>query len=222
MQAPSSRTKPLNLPPLPDRAPHRAYGPVLQWLGRTWLKLTGWRLEGSFPNVPKAIVTVAPHSSNLDFIHVVAIVLASDMKISFLGKDSLFSAKLWPISPFMHWIGGIPVNRKSSEGMVASVTHYVHQQDRIWLGIAPQGTRKAGATFKSGFYRIAMAANVPILPVAIHNRNKVITLLPLITPTLLADASASANSDSISAETLLQSKVNEIEALLCSIGERKS
>jgi 1-acyl-sn-glycerol-3-phosphate acyltransferase len=166
------------LPAIGPQVPRRSYG-IGHAIGQSWLALAGWRIEGDLPDVPRVVVAVAPHSSNWDFVHALAAVFALRLRVAFIGKHTLFAGLL---GRFMHWVGGLPVNRGRPEGIADEVAHALRAADAMWLGVAPEGTRAAGAAFKSGFYRIALAAQVPILPVFIDYRRKVIGILPPLLP----------------------------------------
>jgi 1-acyl-sn-glycerol-3-phosphate acyltransferase len=128
------------------------------------LAALGWKVEGEVPNLPKLVIGVAPHTSNWDFIVGVAAMFALDLRIAFLGKHTLFRG---PLGVFMRWIGGIPVDRSNPQGVVdEAIAAFGRVEQRI-LAIAPQGTRKRGARFKSGFLRIARGAGVPVVLAAL-------------------------------------------------------
>ncbi len=163
-------------PRVPPRTPRRRYG-LLGWLGRGWLRLAGWRVEGELPDVGRCVAAVAPHSSNWDFVHAVAVVFALGLRVSFIGKHSLFRG---PLGRFMSWLGGMPVDRSRPNGLVEDMVSAFARHDALWLAIAPEGTRSRVDGFKSGFYRIALAAGVPILPAALNYRERALILLPTI------------------------------------------
>ena len=166
------------LPSLPPLAPRRSYG-LLQSLGRGWLRFAGWRVEGEIPDFSSCVVAVAPHSSNWDFVHAVAAVFALGLRVSFIGKHTLFRGSL---GRFMRWLGGVPVDRARANGLVEDMVDAFARSERMWLGIAPEGTRSRVDDFKSGFYRIALAAGVPILPVALNYSERALFLLPAVMP----------------------------------------
>jgi len=129
-------------------------------LGRLVLRLTGWRVEGEIPDVPKFVIAVAPHTSNWDFVVGAATMFALDLRLSFIGKHTLFR---WPFAGVMRWMGGIPVDRGAAHGFVGeTVNAFASAEPRI-LAVAPQGTRTRGARFRSGFLHIAHGANVPVV-----------------------------------------------------------
>lgn len=147
--------------------------------GRAALGILGWQIEGQFPNVRKCVVIVAPHTSNWDFVIGIATVFALGLRGSYLGKQSLFRGLLgW----FVRRTGGIPVDRNAAFGVVERVVALVRDADRIVLALAPEGTRKRVTCWKSGYYRIALGAGVPILPVAFDYSRKAVVFMELVTP----------------------------------------
>ena len=152
---------------------------MLRAMGRGWLRIVGWRIEGEFPDLARCVVAVAPHSSNWDFVHAVAAVFAVGLRVSFIGKHTLFRGSL---GRFMRWLGGVPVDRSRANGLVEDMVDTFSRAERLWLGIAPEGTRTRVGGFKSGFYRIALEAGVPILPVALNYHERALILLAPVTP----------------------------------------
>ncbi len=138
-----------------------------------------WRTEGVFSDHPRLVAVVAPHSSNLDFLIAAAFLYVLGLRIAFIGKHTLFR---WPLGLFMRWLGGIPLDRSRPEGFVDTMGSEFAKHDQLWLALAPEGTRKQGAEFKSDFYRIAQAAGVPILPVYLNYRRRVTGFLPVFDP----------------------------------------
>lgn len=131
----------------------------------------GWKVKGLLPQQPKYIVTLAPHTSNWDFVVGVAILLASSLKISFLIKHSLF---IWPFSVFLRAIGGVPVNRRAAGGIVGDMIKHFATHDKMVLAIAPEGTRSSVKEWKVGFIHIANNAKVPIVPISLDYEKKLI------------------------------------------------
>lgn len=169
---------PQELPSVPP-AFHQPRGWAWRALGRAYLRSAGWRIEGAFPADPKYVLIVAPHTSNWDFVVGVAVAFAVELRASWLGKHSLFRA---PFAAFLRWLGGIPVNRSASHGVVGDCVRAFEAAPTLMLALAPEGTRKGVGQWKSGFYRIAVAARVPILPVGFDYREHVIRLMPLFHP----------------------------------------
>jgi len=166
-------------PELPPCLPRR--GNVLsKALARGLLTLFGWRVDGNFPDRPKMVAIVAPHTSNWDFIVGILVVFALGLRVRFLGKHTLFNPWLgW----LMRWLGGTPVIRDTPQGAVAEAVEMIAREEKVLLGIAPEGTRRRGAQWRSGFYNIALAARVPILPAAFDFGRRSLRLFPVFEPT---------------------------------------
>ena len=126
---------------------------------RALLQLAGWKVVLVRPPGPKAVVIVYPHTSNWDFIVGILARYAIAIPFRFVGKDTLFR---WPFGGLFHCLGGIPVNRRQSTGFVGGLIEAFDKADSLYLAIAPEGTRKKIDHWKSGFYRVALAANVPL------------------------------------------------------------
>lgn len=174
MNAPSATDAATAMPVPGANVPRRDYG-LLRRVGLAWLRYSGWRIDGEVPDMARAVVAVAPHSSNWDFVHAVAAVFALGLRVSFIGKHTLFRG---PLGRFLTWLGGIPVDRARPDGVVEAVQGHFAGGGPLWFGVAPEGTRRTGAPFKSGFYRVAKAAAVPIVPVYFDYRRRVIGILP--------------------------------------------
>jgi 1-acyl-sn-glycerol-3-phosphate acyltransferase len=165
-------------PILGDRIPLRG-SRFTRVAGLAMVKLLGWRVEGELPNLPKFVVAVAPHTSNWDFVVGIAVMFALDLRIGFLGKHTLFR---WPFGGAMRWMGGIPVNRASPHGVVGDSIAAFSQMERRILAIAPEGTRRRVAHFKSGFLQIARGAGVPVLLASLDYGAKCVRFGPWFEP----------------------------------------
>ncbi len=148
-------------------------------LGRAYLRLAGWQIKGTFPADPKYVLIVAPHTSNWDFFLGVAVVFAIELRVSWLGKHTMFRT---PFKKWLRWMGGIPVNRSASHGVVGECVRAFDAADALMLALAPEGTRKGVSQWKSGFYRIASQAGVPIMPVGFDYREHVVQLMSSFQP----------------------------------------
>ena len=153
-------------------------------MGRTVLRLMGWRMSGEWPNEPKLIVALAPHSSNVDFILSVAVFWGLGLRTSYLAKHSLFR---FPLGYIMRGLGGIPVDRRSPQGMVEQLAEQFSKREQLVVGITPEGTRGAVREWKSGFARIAVRSQVPVLPAIVNYAEKMIYFQPAITTLESAD-----------------------------------
>lgn len=164
--------------PLPAQAPKMPRYRLAQWLGRTVLRLGGWRMVGEFPNIPKAVLIAAPHSSNWDGVWGISAKLALGIRLSILGKHSLFHIPL--LGPLLRWQGVIPVNRSAPQGVVEQAVAAMRASDCIWYAMAPEGTRKQVAKWKPGFWRIAHGAGVPVIVASFDYPSRTITIGPAV------------------------------------------
>jgi len=128
-------------------------------LARFFLRLSGFEII-STPAADKKLVLIAgPHTSNWDLIHLLAAMSILNVEISWIGKHTMF---WWPLGPILRAFGGVPVRRDHPEGIVEQVVRAFDQAEALCLLITPEGTRSYTPYWKSGFYRIAKAAGVPI------------------------------------------------------------
>lgn len=168
-----------HFPTLPDQVPSRG-----SHLSRTIFKkiflAQGWHFEGEFPNLPKAVAIISPHTSNIDAWHGFTALLGLGIKITIFGKHTLFNT---PLKPLLEWIGVIPVNRSIQQGTTQQIIDFIDTQEQIWVGMAPEGTRKQAKSFRSGFYRIALGANIPIVMFSFDYQHKTIYCLGVFQPT---------------------------------------
>jgi 1-acyl-sn-glycerol-3-phosphate acyltransferase len=140
-------------------------------LGRAILRLFGWRVTGTFPPLPQFVLIVAPHTSNWDFFVGVLGMFATGLRAHWLGKHTIFR---WPVSPFLRWLGGEPVDRSASHGTVGAAIAHFRSHAHWVLALSPEGTRRRVAAWRTGFLRIATGAGVPIVPVWFDYRSRTI------------------------------------------------
>jgi 1-acyl-sn-glycerol-3-phosphate acyltransferase len=167
------------VPITPPEAPTRGNA-FSRWLGRLALGLGGWTIEGELPRVPRCVIVVAPHTSNWDFVWGFATKLALGLRVDWIGKHTLFRG---PFGPLLRWLGGIPVNRRAPGDIIDQAAEKMRQRERSFVAIAPEGTRRKVPRWKNGFHRIAMAAGVPIFPVALDYSSRAVRFFPFQQPT---------------------------------------
>ena len=163
-------------PRLGNAIPQRTQ-PIRTVIGRTVFKLTGWKLVGNLPNESKLVIVALPHSSNFDFILALSVIWGWGLKINFMAKHTLFK---FPQGLFFRAVGGIPVDRRSSHGLVEKMAHEFNSRSSLILGIAPEGTRNSDGSLKAGFARIAKAASAPVVPIIVNYKTKTLTLGKLV------------------------------------------
>jgi len=153
---------------------------VLRGIALLYMRVFGWRIEGEVPPLPKFVVVIAPHTSNWDFPTLVFLAFVLKVKVSWLGKDSMF----WgPFGPLFRWLGGIPIDRSARHGVVGQTIQHFDGQERLIMALAPEGTRDKVERWKTGFYHMARGAGVPIVLVFADYGRKVTGVGPTIVPT---------------------------------------
>ena len=173
---PTATTASGHVLPLPPNAPRTPSNRFTRALGRAILRLGGWRMVGAFPDIPKLVLIGAPHSSNWDGIWGFAAKLALGLDLKVLGKHQLF---WWPLGVLLRGLGVIAVDRTAAHGVVDQAAALLRTNDKFWFGLAPEGTRKPVERWKPGFWKIAKAAGVPILPAYFHYPDRIIGVGPL-------------------------------------------
>lgn len=179
---------PMEIPEPGPRVPRRG-GALRAVVGRMMLRLLRWRIGPGLPDLAKAVIITAPHSSNWDFPVGIAVVFALRLDVRFVGKVELFRG---PLGPLMRWLGGLPVNRKHPVGLIEQTVAMFQEREALLLAVAPEGTRKPVARWKSGFHRIALAAGVPIVPGYFDNRRREVGFGAPFYPTGDAEADIAA------------------------------
>ena len=138
-------------------------GPVsraLLWLLLQWYRRSGWTAEGVLPDTRKLIIIGASHTSNWDFPVFLGTVHAVGRRVRFIGKSSLFKG---PLGGFMRSLGGVPIDRTARQDLVSQIVEQIRVHDDFLLIVAAEGTRTRTTKWKTGFYQIALRANVPIV-----------------------------------------------------------
>lgn len=146
--------------PIAERTEQFEGSALAKWV----LRRLGWTLDfGGLPG-RQGVMVVYPHTSNFDFPIGILAKWAMGMPANFWGKDSLFRVPLF--GRWLKWVGGVPVNRSAPGGLVEQAAQHLRQcrEDRryAWLVVAPEGTRKLMPGWRSGFYRVAHQADVPL------------------------------------------------------------
>jgi 1-acyl-sn-glycerol-3-phosphate acyltransferase len=149
-------------------------------------------VEGRFPDVAKAVVIAAPHTSNWDMPLMLAIAWVLGVRPAWLGKRELFR---WPFGWLMRSLGGVPVDRAVSQNLVQQAVDQFGAVERLHLVIPPSGTRSRAKHWRSGFHHIAHGAGVPIVCAFLDYRRKI----GGIGPVLHASADVASDMDRLRA-----------------------
>ncbi len=144
------------------------------------LKLAGWKVEGRPPEEKKYVLIAVPHTTNWDFPITLALAFLFNMKIYWLGKASLFK---WGLGPIMRWLGGIPVERSSSNNLVQKMIDAYNAAEEMVVTVSAEGTRAKVNRWKTGFYYIAQGAKVPIARGFLDYKRKIGGFGPTFYPT---------------------------------------
>ena len=165
------------VPELGPHAPHSGGNAFTRGIGRTVLRLGGWRMVGNWPEVDRVVVIVAPHSSAWDAIWGIAAKVGMSLGIVFIGKKEAF----WgPVGWILRKCGGVPVDRSAPGGIVDQVANQIRQSERMWFVLAPEGTRRRVEKWKPGFWKIARRAQVPVFTVGFNYPDRTIRLGELV------------------------------------------
>ncbi len=173
------------VPELPAQAPRSGGNAFSRAFGRAVLRLGRWRMVGNWPGVDKVVVIVAPHSSAWDAIWGIAAKVGMGLGLVFIGKKEAF----WgPLGWLLRKFGGVPVDRSAPGGIVDQVATQIREAERLWFVLAPEGTRRKVDNWKSGFWKIARRADVPVFCVGFNYPDRTIRLGELVTLTDDMDA----------------------------------
>lgn len=141
-----------------------------------YFRLTGWAFDGELPDDPKLVVIGYPHTSNWDFFAFLAVVRRFDVKARFLAHEGLFKG---PFAWLLRRWGAIPV-QGGSKAVVSRAVAAFESSDSLVLVLAPEGTRAGDSTWKSGFWRIADGADVPVVMGFIDRETKRVGFGPAV------------------------------------------
>jgi len=130
----------------------RKFAHLLLWIG-------GWTPIGGVLDDPKAVLVAAPHTSNWDGFWALVYKVAVDLDVKFFAKKSLF---WFPLGNLLRWLGAIELDRSRAVNAVQLAIDEFDRNETLYFGLAPEGTRSLKPGWKSGFYRIARGANVPV------------------------------------------------------------
>jgi 1-acyl-sn-glycerol-3-phosphate acyltransferase len=156
---------------------------VVRALFHIYMKVLGWKVEGALPTGGdgKYVLIAAPHTSNWDLPNMMMVAFTLRLNVYWMGKASIFNP---PFRHIMMWLGGIPVDRSQTNNLVEASAAAIRAADRpLQLVVPPEGTRSKVRYWKTGFYYIALAANVPIVFAYMDYEKKLTGLGPAFRPT---------------------------------------
>lgn len=160
---------------------------MIKQIAKLAFKITGWKQVGTFPkDLKKAVMIAAPHTSNWDFFYARAAFFIMDIPVKATVKKESFKGIMGPI---LRWFGAIPVDRNRKVGSLKKKNSMVDamialfDRDELVVMITPEGTRKYAPKWKTGFYHLAVGANVPIVLGYLDYKEKHAGIGPIIYPT---------------------------------------
>ena len=164
--------------------PPALFSRLVKFILLSLFRYKGWTVSGTRPAARQFVITGAPHTSNWDFVFFLGVTHTIGIEPSFMGKTSLFR---WPLKRFMLDMGGVPVDRSARgnyvEAMAAAFAQAKAAGRELALVVAPDGTRTNAGGWRSGFYHIALAAGVPIVPAWVDHARMAGGVGPEIMPT---------------------------------------
>lgn len=148
---------------------------LMHGFGRLLFAVSGWTIVGHKPDLAKYVLIAAPHTSNWDALWLIGAAGVERMEVSFLAKRSLF---VGPLGVFLRALGVIPLDRGQHHHLVERAVDWLRRADRFSIGMFPEGTRRRTEGWRTGFYRIALLAEVPVALVYLDYRKREIGMFP--------------------------------------------
>lgn len=144
------------------------------------LALMGWKVTHPMPEgILKAVIIMAPHTSNWDFVYGRLGFASHNVKPKILIKKESF---FFPLGIILRALGAIPLDRGYSAGTIKKISDMMHNSDSFFLLITPEGTRKLVKNWKKGFYFLAQQAKVPIIMGFLDYKTKTGGMGPVLYP----------------------------------------
>lgn len=170
---------------LPDSQLPRRGNALTSLLGRLMLSLFGWKVTGPLPNVPKAVMIGGPHTSNWDGVVTLSAMAMLRLDARVMIKGSAF---VGPFGSLLRWLGAMPIDRHSARDVVQQTVDQLNDHEQFMVIVSPEGTRDGASQWKSGFWRIASAAGVPIIVATADHKKKEVSFPGLVMPSEDMDA----------------------------------
>lgn len=171
---------------LPPNVPKRGGHSWIKKFASLVNKMTGWTAVGSLPNISQAVLIGVPHTSNFDGVFVLPLLIEMDIKLTILAKKQLFYVPI--LAAFLRKMGAVAIDRDKKGSVLGANIQRFATGDPLFLALAPEGTRGYTTTWKTGFYYLALAADVPIIPIAIDYGKKQLRFMSPFYPTGDIDA----------------------------------
>ena len=144
--------------------------PLIERFAAGLLRVAGWRSQGDPPKSPRCVIVAAPHTSNWDLLWMLSFSRSYGLRPRFMMKHTVF---VGPLDWVFRFMGGIPIDRRRAGGVVKQMAEAFAAEESLALVIPPEGTRGFREHWKSGFYRIALEADVPVILSFLDYRSRV-------------------------------------------------
>ena len=144
-----------------------------------YLRLAGWKVRGDWPDLGKAVLVAAPHTSNWDGLNMLATAGFYRVKLRWMGKRALTRG---PFGWLIKWLGCVPIDRSGANDAVRAMADAFAAEERMILAVPPEGTRSAVREWKTGFYHIARTAGVPLILSVLDYGSKTVSLAAIVRP----------------------------------------
>ena len=159
----------------------RRHGKISQKLASWFYRRCGWKTIGQIPNISQAVLIAVPHTSNIDGLYAIPMVLGLDLDVRIMGKKELFFVPV--LAQFLRWAGVVPIDRDKKGSVLQANIDRFKTGKPLFLALAPEGTRGYTDSWRTGFYYLAVGAGVPIIPVAMDYASKEIRFMTPFYPT---------------------------------------
>lgn len=158
---------------------------MLKFIAALLMRALGWQVEGVNPPIKKAVVVIAPHTSNWDWLYLMLAGLVLARRFRYIVRDDVYAT--WYKRPLLALTGAIPLDH--SRSMVDMVAENLHSGEERLIVIAPEGALRRTAYWKSGFYYMAIEGGVPLVCIALDYGLKTLRLSDVIYPSgdIIAD-----------------------------------
>ncbi len=133
--------------------------PIRRRLAAAVFRMLGWKIEFNGLPAKRGVIVAYPHTSNWDFPLGLLAIWSIELELKFVGKHTLFR---WPLGFFMRRWGGLPIDRRSPQGAIGALAELIREQPTCWVAIAPEGTRRCTAGWRTGFYHLARRLEAPL------------------------------------------------------------
>lgn len=149
---------------------------IRQWIGRLVLALLGWKIDGMVPDLRRAVVIFAPHTSTFDWLYLLMAGWSLRRSFRYIVRDDVYANPFQ--RPFLKYTGAIPLDNAFS--MVRMSTRLLTENEDMLLVLSPEGALRKTDGWRSGFYFIAEKADAPIVPIGLdYGKRRVVIGVPL-------------------------------------------